>query len=89
MALTCEIMIDEIFVSYENNGKRFDSYSKAYYNGKHSCGSKRVYYVFTPTDTLCRTVGELNKRYKDYFGCDYYDYVNKCSYQQLSLLKEV
>lgn len=89
MALTCEIMIDDVFVSFENNGKRFNSYREAYFNGLHHGGSKKVYYVFTPTDKLCSKVGDLHAEYKKYFGCDYYDYKNKCMYEQLSFLKGV
>lgn len=81
-------MIDDIFVMYENNGKLFNSYTKAYYNSKHSI-SKKIWYIFTPTGKKCAKVGDLVKAYKDYFGCDYYDYKNKCSYEQLSLIKEI
>lgn len=79
--------LDDIYITYENNGKYFKDYKSAYYNSKH-CSCKRVNYVFTPTETLCKNVGELLTTARKYFAnfdCDYVDIVNKKCIEQIKL----
>lgn len=78
-------MIDEIFVSFENSGKVFTTYDKAYFHGRTIGKDKRVYYIFTPTGEKFKRVSELEKAYKNYFKCDYFDYKNNNFYTQLDL----
>lgn len=83
-------MIDLTFVTFENNGKCFPTYKLAYFNGQF-VGSKKVYYIFTPTWTRCSNVGELEQCYKNYFksrsGFDHFDINNKSFSKQLSLME--
>lgn len=79
--------LDDIFVIYENNGNYFRDYSSAYHNSKH-CSCKRVNYVFTPTETICKNVDELYRVSRKYFNtlnCDYVDIINRKSISQIKL----
>lgn len=77
---------------YENSGKYFKSYEEAYFNTKKPKALKTVHYVFTPTMSLYKTVGELEKASKAYFNrvcnCDFFDIVNRTGFKQLNLLGE-
>lgn len=85
-------MIDELFVSYECNGKYFSNYKDAWFYGK-STGCRKVRYLFTPTDTLYNRVGELERAFQKYCqkttGCDYYDFRRNFGYKQLNLIGEI
>lgn len=85
-------MIDEIFVLYENSGEIFPTYNKAYFNSKKPFKKKQVYYIFTPTMTRYKRVGELENAYRRYFlnriGCEYFDIKNKFGVSQLKLIGE-
>lgn len=93
MALTCEIMIDEIFVLFENSGKYFPDYNSAYFYGRNLPVSNRtVKYVFTPTMVSYKTVKELENAYRQYMnhttGCDYFNLFTKEGSKQLKLIGE-
>lgn len=83
-------MIDLEFVTFENNGKCYPDYSSAYFAGQRF-GSKKVWYIFTPTWTKCRNVSELENCYRLYFntrlGLDHYDIHNKVGSKQLSFME--
>lgn len=79
--------LDQIFVSYENSGKLFPSYEKAYFHGKTIGKEKTVYYIFTPTGERCKRVGELERVARRYFNksfdCDFI--LGSTFYKQLKI----
>lgn len=87
------MLVDEIFVMYENSEKYFKSYDEAYYNSKKPFQNKIVYYVFTPTMQKFKRVCELEKSCRDYFNkvadCDYLDIITGKSSKQMKLFTEV
>lgn len=92
MALTCEIMIDLEFVSYDVNGKLFPSYKEAWYYAK-SIGIRKVKYYYTITGQSFNRVCEIENAHRRYCqkvtGCDYYDFKFKLGFKQLNLIGEL
>lgn len=87
------MLVDEIFILYENSEKYFKSYDEAYYNSKKPFQQKQVYYVFTPTMQKFKRVCEIEKCCRDYFNkacdCDFYNLFTKQGSIQIKLFNEV
>ena len=85
--------LDDIYVMYENNGKYFNSYKNAYFNGKNSYKSTKVNYIFTPTMQSFKRVCELENAarrfFRTYYDCDYFDLIHGVLSKQMNLFGEV
>lgn len=80
--------IDDIYLLYENDGKYFPTYEKAYFYRK-SHNRKSVNYVFTPTFEKFSRVGELYHHARQYFNrvddMDYINVLNNTGFKQIQL----
>lgn len=79
--------LDDIYVCYENAGKYFPDYCSAW-NNHYKSMVKKVNYVFTPTQVLCKNVSQLYRcadKYFKRFGFDYIDICNKSFVKQHNL----
>lgn len=87
------MLVDEIFLLYENSEKYFKSYYDAYCNSKKPMQQKQIYYVFTPTMQKFKRVCEIEKCCRDYFknttDCDFFDIFRGTGSSQLKLFKEI
>lgn len=80
--------IDDVYLLYENDGKYFPTYEKAYFYRK-SHNRKSVNYVFTPTFEKFSRVSELYHHARQYFNrvgdMDYINVLNNTGFKQIQL----
>ena len=80
--------IDDVYLLYENDGKYFPTYEKAFFYRKFHNRSN-INYVFTPTFQKFRRVSELYHHARQYFNrigdMDYINVLNNTGFKQIQL----